>query len=201
MAAWLQRRVPQLLKSPEAPRILDGMDAVTARLVENIDIPEDLRRFPVGRCPETSTEGAQCNGEIRAHIPRDEGRPPRMECTVCHIVYDTPQWARAGKRIKPRPRPDGQIRGPLLRDAADRRIRPAEEGELGPYPAGSLTGGRDTDTSYGTDAGSITEIARLTYVPAGTIRRWLSEGRLTRRSTTKPYLVSYDEVLQLRDTR
>lgn len=200
MATWLQRRVPALLKAPEAPQILEGMDAVTARLIDVINIPADLRRFSVGRCPETDTAGAQCPGEIRAHIPRDEHEPPRMECTVCHIVYDTPQWARAGKRIKPRPRPGGQIRGPLLVDTADRRIRPAQDGELGPYPDGSLNGGRDTDTTYGTDAGTITEIARLTHVPSGTIRRWLSEGRLTRRSDNKPYLVSYDEVLELRDT-
>lgn len=46
--------------------------------------------------------------------------------------------------------------------------------------------------------GSIAEIARLTHVPAGTIRRWLSEGRLVRHGERKPYRVDYSEVLELR---
>lgn len=45
---------------------------------------------------------------------------------------------------------------------------------------------------------SIPNIARLTGVPAGTIRRWLSEGRLTRTGDHKPYLVDDEEVTQLR---
>lgn len=46
--------------------------------------------------------------------------------------------------------------------------------------------------------GTIAEIARLTHVPAGTIRRWLAEGRLVRHSDAKPYRVNLDEVLTLR---
>lgn len=142
MAQWLHYRVKLICLDATAAKLLDELQGITTRLVAVIDLPEDLRTIPVGQCPESDDTGSRCPGEIRAHIPRDEGKPPRMECTICHVVYDTPQWARAGKRITPRSRPDGQIRGPLLRDAADRHIRPAVVGELGPYPDGSKTGGR-----------------------------------------------------------
>lgn len=46
---------------------------------------------------------------------------------------------------------------------------------------------------------TIGEASIWTGVPAGTIRRWLSEDRLVRRSDTKPYLVSAVEVLELSD--
>ena len=36
-------------------------------------------------------------------------------------------------------------------------------------------------------------VTRLYGVPAGTVRRWLHEGKLTRHGT-KPYLVDTDEV-------
>lgn len=48
--------------------------------------------------------------------------------------------------------------------------------------------------------GTIKEMSLLSGVPAGTIRRWLAEGRLVRHGDSKPYRVSYDEILQLRDT-
>jgi len=106
MPAWLQRRVPLLLPDPEAPQILEGMDAVTARLIDVINIPEDLRSFTVGLCPELNDQGVQCPGEIRAHIPPPgEGKRAQMRCRVCGVVYEPWQWARAGKRIKPRPLP------------------------------------------------------------------------------------------------
>lgn len=46
--------------------------------------------------------------------------------------------------------------------------------------------------------GKIADIARLTGVPAGTIRRWVTEGRLTTSSDRKPHLVDDEEVTQLR---
>ena len=46
--------------------------------------------------------------------------------------------------------------------------------------------------------GCIEDAAAITGVPAGTIRRWLAEGRLTRHGEHKPWRVDYDEVLQLR---
>lgn len=45
---------------------------------------------------------------------------------------------------------------------------------------------------------TIAEAALATGVPAGTIRRWLSEERLVRHGDRKPYRVDYDEVLALR---
>jgi len=47
---------------------------------------------------------------------------------------------------------------------------------------------------------TIAEAARLSEVPAGTIRRWLSEGRLRRFGEAKPYRVHLGEVSDLRDT-
>lgn len=46
--------------------------------------------------------------------------------------------------------------------------------------------------------GRISDAARITGVPSGTIRRWLSEGRLTRHGHHKPWQVDYDEVIALR---
>lgn len=46
--------------------------------------------------------------------------------------------------------------------------------------------------------GCIPDAARITGVPSGTIRRWLSEGRLTRHGDAKPWRVDFDEVLALR---
>lgn len=48
---------------------------------------------------------------------------------------------------------------------------------------------------------TIPEAALASGVPAGTIRRWLSEERLVRYGHRKPYRVDYDEVLQLRALR
>lgn len=45
---------------------------------------------------------------------------------------------------------------------------------------------------------TIANISRLTDVPAGTIRRWVSEGRLTTVGDHKPHLVDDEEVTQLR---
>lgn len=47
---------------------------------------------------------------------------------------------------------------------------------------------------------TIPEAALATGVPAGTIRRWLSEERLVRHGDRKPYRVDLGEVEQLRDT-
>lgn len=47
---------------------------------------------------------------------------------------------------------------------------------------------------------TIPEAALATGVPAGTIRRWLSEERLVRHGHRKPYRVDLGEVEQLRDT-
>lgn len=117
MVPWLLHRMKHITLDPEAPRILEGMDDVTKRLIDVINIPEDLRSFPVGMCPETDAQGTQCPGEIRAHIPPPgEGKRAQMRCRACGVVYEPWQWMRAGKRIKPRPRPEVPI------------IAPAEEG-------------------------------------------------------------------------
>ena len=47
---------------------------------------------------------------------------------------------------------------------------------------------------------TIRDAARLTHVPAGTIRRWLAEGRLRRFGEHKPFRVHVKEVADLRDT-
>lgn len=44
---------------------------------------------------------------------------------------------------------------------------------------------------------TIREAARLSGVPAGTLRRWLSEGRLTRVGERKPFRVDLREVEQV----
>lgn len=138
MPAWLQRRVPVLLLDPDAPRILEGMDAVTARLVDVINIPADLRSFTVGLCPEVDDKGVQCPGEIRAHIPPPgEGKTAQMRCRLCGVVYEPWQWMRAGKRIRPRPRPEVPGVDP-------------ETGKLPPVQDGSQKGGR-ARLAYGTD--------------------------------------------------
>lgn len=46
--------------------------------------------------------------------------------------------------------------------------------------------------------GCIQDASKITGVPSGTIRRWLSEGRLVRHRERKPYWVDYDEVIALR---
>jgi excisionase family DNA binding protein len=46
--------------------------------------------------------------------------------------------------------------------------------------------------------GCIPDASKITGVPSGTIRRWLSEGRLTRYGDHKPYRVDYDEIMALR---
>ena len=47
--------------------------------------------------------------------------------------------------------------------------------------------------------GCIEDAAAITGVPAGTIRRWIAEGRLTRYGEHKPWRVDYDEVLRVRN--
>lgn len=47
------------------------------------------------------------------------------------------------------------------------------------------------------DQVSISDAAHLAHVPPGTIRRWLSEGRLTRHGLRKPWRVSVAEVHDL----
>lgn len=46
--------------------------------------------------------------------------------------------------------------------------------------------------------GSIPDASKITRVPSGTIRRWLSEGRLTRHGEARPWRVDYDEIMALR---
>lgn len=46
--------------------------------------------------------------------------------------------------------------------------------------------------------GGIPDVAKITGVPAGTIRRWLSEGRICRYGEGKPWRVDLDEVAALR---
>jgi hypothetical protein len=45
----------------------------------------------------------------------------------------------------------------------------------------------------------IPTTAALLHVPESTIRRWLSEGRLTKHGT-KPYRVDWEKATQLADT-
>lgn len=138
MAPWLLHRIKVIAADPEAPRILEGMDDVRERLICVINIPEDLRSFPVGMCPELDDQGAQCPGEIRAHIPDPKsGKRAQMRCKVCGVVYEPWQWARAGKRIRPRPRPPVPGVDP-------------ETGLLPPVAEGSRKGGR-ARLAYGTD--------------------------------------------------
>jgi len=46
--------------------------------------------------------------------------------------------------------------------------------------------------------GGIADVAKITGVPAGTIRRWLTEGRICRYGEGKPWRVDLDEVASLR---
>jgi predicted site-specific integrase-resolvase len=46
--------------------------------------------------------------------------------------------------------------------------------------------------------GCIQDASKITGVPSGTIRRWLSEGRLARHGDHKPWRVDYDEIMALR---
>lgn len=46
--------------------------------------------------------------------------------------------------------------------------------------------------------GGIPDAAKITGVPAGTIRRWLTEGRICRYGEAKPWRVDLDEVASLR---
>lgn len=47
---------------------------------------------------------------------------------------------------------------------------------------------------------SIPDAAKISGVPAGTIRRWLSEGRLAKYGYHKPFHVDLRIVERLRDT-
>lgn len=204
---WLLTHYQRIPLHTHAGAIVEQVNDTTRALLVVIDLPEDKRTFPVGLCPEVNEQGQQCPGEIRAHIPAEEGRPARMRCTACGVVYETWQWTKAGKRIRAIPAPLGQIRGPVL-GGIPRHTRPAVDDELGPYPPGAIQGGRHTATA-GTalldgvrteEVLAIVDAARITNIPAGTIRRWLAEGRLHRHGDRKPYGVDLDELEALRDT-
>jgi hypothetical protein len=109
MARWLLRHRDSIRLDPAGPDIASDIHAITASIMEVVDLPKTRGRFKVGMCPEESsgvlnpdgtTTVIYCVGEIWAVIPAEDlGQLATMECRSCGKVYETWQWHRAGARI------------------------------------------------------------------------------------------------------
>lgn len=136
-AQWLLARLTRIRVHPAAGPILEALNDITRRLIQAIDIPVDLRTFPIGLCPQPDATGVigttvtLCTGEIRAHIPADDHLPALLRCTACGKEWPAWQWHAAGRRIRPLPRPEVPV--------------------IPPAPLGSQAGGRARMAYSGND--------------------------------------------------
>ena len=89
LLAW----IGTLARHEAAAEFADELHDVVAAVVGAIDLPQDRTRVFVGPCPE------DCEGEVWASFPRDEGKRPVMRCRACGAEWLPEQWSHAGERI------------------------------------------------------------------------------------------------------
>lgn len=113
MARWLHKHHDSIRLDPAGPDIAKAIHAVTAYIMEVVDLSKTRSRFKVGMCPEPvevvhTPDGrivitAYCPGEVWVHLPaEDQGEAPSMRCRCCHRIWATIEWNSAGKRIQKR---------------------------------------------------------------------------------------------------
>ena len=100
MANWLLKHCDSIRLDPAGPDIASDIHAVTAAIMDVVDLPKTRSQFKVGDCVEANEEGVSCPGEIWVHLPAEDlGQRATVECRKCHKVYEPWQWDRLGKRI------------------------------------------------------------------------------------------------------
>jgi hypothetical protein len=93
LATWIADHIHHLAQHPAASEAHDDITAAVRNATRLIDTPPNRATIPVGPCPEPN-----CNGHVRAYIPRDT--PAHMTCNGPERHrWEAHQWTRAGQRI------------------------------------------------------------------------------------------------------
>lgn len=99
MANWLLKHCDSIRLDPAGPDIASDIHAVSAAIMDVVDLPKTRSQFKVGMCPEVYEEGA-CPGEVWAHLPAEDlGVISTLECRCCKVVYEPRVWQDVGDKI------------------------------------------------------------------------------------------------------
>lgn len=167
-----------VLRHHDAADSLPTVDDWPTRIRRMVDYPDERGRIKVGPCPETAEDGP-CAGLVWARF--FEAERPTMTCepakpgdpSTCGKVWVAEQFREASNRILARL--EAQRRG---RELANTYAPKATEPRP-PLPLGSII-----------PLVSVADAAAIYGIPEGTIRRWLSEGKLWPFGTVDARLVS-----------
>lgn len=153
------------LRTHEDAAELTGLSAWPARIREAVDYPDERGKIKVGPCPERIDE-EPCAGTVWARFFEDARpsmtcEPPEQGVVVCGASWPAGEWERPASRI-------------LARLAEQQRTRdlaaaygPKAATVRPPMPLAAIV-----------PLVTVADAALIYGVPEGTVRRWLSEGKL-----------------------
>jgi hypothetical protein len=101
MALFIERHMAELRKHEAAGELVSEIGQLVNRIMRCVDYPDDRARIHVGPCPEEDEDGEKCPGELHLHLPyANDGKRPRVRCSVCQTVWFPEQFIRLGHRVK-----------------------------------------------------------------------------------------------------
>lgn len=99
MAMFVESHLTDLHTHEAAGDLVDEVYDLVRRIMACIDYPEDRAKIHVGSCPEQFMDGP-CSGQLFMHLPYlNDGKRPKVRCSVCESEWYAEQWARLGLRV------------------------------------------------------------------------------------------------------